>query len=215
MIKYKRFVNSRFTSNTYILYREDMDRVWLVDPGDFFPVKEWMRDNGMSSIEGILLSHSHFDHIYGINDVLVVFPQAVVYVANEYGESLLHDAKKNGSRYTEEGAFVVKDRAVIRCIEDLSSILGNEDFEIICTPAHSDDSICISIDGYLFTGDTLIKDTRTVTKLKGGSVEKLKETVSFLEKKKGKNLVVCPGHGETFPLDGYDLSICWVNKLYD
>ncbi len=215
MIKYKRFVNSRFTSNTYILYREDWNKVWLVDPGDFFLVKEWMRDNGMSSIDGILLSHSHFDHIYGINDVLEEFPQTIVYVANEYGESLLHDAKKNGSRYTEEGAFVVKDSAIIRYIENLSSILGYEDFEIIRAPGHSDDSICISIDGYLFTGDTLIKDTRTVTKLKGGSVEKLKETVSVIERMKGKKLVVCPGHGETFPLDGYDLSICWVNILYD
>lgn len=190
-----------------------MEEAWLMDPGDFLPIKEWMKDNGKTTIKGILLSHSHFDHIYGINEVLKEYPLAIVYVANEYGKSLLHDAKRNGSKYTEEGPFVIKENAEIRFVDTLKSILGGECLKILHTPGHSEDSVCIIINGHIFTGDTLIKDTRTVTKLKGGSVEKLMKTVSELEKLKGDNLEVCPGHGDTFPLDGYDLSICWVNKL--
>jgi glyoxylase-like metal-dependent hydrolase (beta-lactamase superfamily II) len=57
----------------------------------------------------------------------------------------------------------------------------------------------------LFTGDTLIKDIRTVTKLKTGSRDKLKETLSMLEKLKGMGLMVYPGHEEQFLLDSYNL----------
>lgn len=60
---------------------------------------------------------------------------------------------------------------------------------------------------YVFTGDTLLKDAKTVTKLKTGSKEKLIVSVMLLEQEKGKNLIICPGHGETFGLDGYDLNI--------
>lgn len=59
----------------------------------------------------------------------------------------------------------------------------------------------------LFIGDTLIKDVRTVTKLRTESKEKLEETLSLLEGYKGNGLIVYPGHEEAFALDEYDLNI--------
>ena len=77
--------------------------------------------------------------------------------------------------------------------------------KVYITPGHSDDSVCLQIDNMLFTGDTLIKDVRTVTKLKGGSVKKLEETVRFLSSLKGKGLTVHAGHEDSFLLDNYNL----------
>ena len=34
MVICERFVNSRFTSNTYIIACSEHDNVWIVDPGD-------------------------------------------------------------------------------------------------------------------------------------------------------------------------------------
>ena len=215
MIKYVRLVNSRFASNTYILYQEGINEVWLVDPGDVQPVIEWIESNGKYSVSGVLLSHSHFDHIYGLNDIIDSFPDVRIYVANDYGKDLLFDAKKNGSRYTEEGAFIIKDSADVRFYESLDKILKDESVEAILTLGHSEDSVCLLIDNFLFTGDTVIKDTRTVTKLKGGSAESLKASLDKLEQLKGRGLEVCPGHGETFFLDNYDLDVCWINRLYE
>ena len=56
-------------------------------------------------------------------------------------------------------------------------------------------------------GDTLIKDIRTVTKLKGGSVEKLYDSLSMIETLKGRELIIYPGHGDMYQLDGYDLKV--------
>ena len=58
-------VNSLFQSNTYILSIGESIGVWLVDMGDIRPILKWMSDNGKKDVIGVLLTHTHFDHIYG------------------------------------------------------------------------------------------------------------------------------------------------------
>lgn len=205
MVNCERFVNSRFTSNTYIIYHSDYDNVWVVDPGDTEVVFEWMKAHSKTTVTGVLLTHTHFDHMYGINEVISRYPSVKVYVANEYGEEALNDAKKNGSKYTEEGPIVIADDSLICYYEDKLSLWEDCIIQTYYTPGHSDDSICFRIDNKLFTGDTLIKDVRTVTKLKTGSVEKLQETVEFIRQLQRRGIKVYPGHGDLFNLGGYDL----------
>lgn len=63
------------------------------------------------------------------------------------------------------------------------------------------------MDKDLFTGDTLIKDLHTVTKLTTGSVAKLRVSMELLSSLQGKGYAVYPGHGEVFELDGYNLEL--------
>lgn len=205
MLSCARFVNSRFTSNTYIISCSAYDNVWLVDPGDTEVVFEWMRNHSKTIVSGILLTHAHFDHIYGINDVLSRFPSCVVYIANDYGKELLFDARKNASKYTEEGPMTVREDASVSYYPEELELWEGIVLKALYTPGHSDDSECLLVADMLFTGDTLIKDIRTVTKLKTGSRDKLKETLSMLEKLKGKGLTVYPGHEDKFSLDSYHL----------
>jgi glyoxylase-like metal-dependent hydrolase (beta-lactamase superfamily II) len=205
MVECIRFVNSRFTSNTYILSIESDSNVWVIDPGDTGPLFSWMKENGKAGVNGILLTHSHFDHIYGICEVLEEYPKATIYVANEEGKNILFDSKKNGSKYTEEGPLIIKETAEIRYFEAEMKLWPNIDMVSIITPGHSEDSICLIIHKMIFTGDTLIKDFRTVTKLKGGSVEKLSESLRKLENLKGSGFLVYGGHCDVFDLDTYDL----------
>ena len=212
MVNCERFVNSRFTSNTYIIYHSDYDNVWVVDPGDTEVVFEWMKAHSKTTISGILLTHAHFDHIYGMNDILSHYPQCSVHVANEYGKELLSDPKKNGSKYTEEGPVIISDMAHIEFLPPKMDLWRGIELQSIYTPGHSDDSVCFVVDGMLFTGDTLIKDVRTVTKLKTGSVEKLRDSVKLLSELKGNNLKVMPGHDESFMLDEYDMTCSLLGK---
>lgn len=214
-IKVDRFINSRFTSNTFVLSQEGAKDVWLIDPGDVSPVSEWMAMNGKNEVKGALLTHSHFDHIYGLNELLGLYPSCPVYVANEYGCIALYDAKKNGSRYTE-APFVLKEEANIKLMGDTLELWQGVSMSIINTIGHSPDSVCFLIDNLIFTGDTLIKDTRTVTKLKGGSVPDLENTITMLRTEfQGRRLTVMAGHGDSFELDEYDLSIATFNPLTD
>ncbi len=213
MLEVQRFVNSRFTSNTYVIAHPEYDDVWVVDPGDTDNVFEWMKTHSKTTITGILLTHAHFDHIYGMNEILSRFPKCVVYIANEYGKDALHNAKTNGSKYTEEGPIEVLAGADIQYYPSTLRLWDDIELHSFNTPGHSDDSQCFVVKEKLFTGDTLIKDIRTVTKIRGGSVEKLKESVPVLESLKGYNYEVYPGHGESFPLDEYSLDVAIINPL--
>ena len=213
MVNFERFVNSRFTSNTYIISNTEYDNVWVVDPGDTEIVFEWMKAHSKTTISGILLTHAHFDHIYGVNDIISHYPKCIIFVANDYGKELLGDPKKNGSKYTEEGPIVVEENVAIRYYEKDVQLWDNVNIQTFITPGHSDDSVCFTVEGMLFTGDTLIKDVRTVTKLKGGSVEKLENSIKCLNELKGNKLKVMPGHDEEFWLDEYDLNKMNYNPL--
>lgn len=213
MFEVVRFVNSRFNSNTYIIAHPEYNYVWVVDPGDTDNVFEWMENHSKTTIIGILLTHVHFDHIYGVNEILVHYPECVVYIANEYGRAALNNPKANGSKYTEEGPIVIDDNALVEYYKDEMQLWDCVDMQTLNTPGHSDDSQCLIIDGMLFTGDSLIKDVRTVTKLKGGSVEKLEDSIRLLSKLKGRGLKVMPGHGDAFDLDSYNIQIATENRL--
>lgn len=206
MISCVRFVNSRFTSNTYIIFCPEYDNVWLVDPGDTEAVFEWMETHSKTVVSGIFLTHAHFDHIYGINHILSRFPACTVYVANEHGKACLFDSKMNASRYTEEGPMTVVREASILFCPDAVELWDGVSLKTFYTPGHSDDSVCFMVGDMLFTGDTLIKDIRTVTKLKTGSKDKLKESIALLDTFKGMGLTAYPGHEEAFMLDTYDLN---------
>ena len=209
MVICERFVNSRFTSNTYIIACSEHDNVWIVDPGDTEVVFEWMQNHSKTIVSGIILTHGHFDHIYGINNLLSRFPSCPVYVANSFGKEVLSDPKKNGSKYTEEGPIAINKDASIDIYPQEMELWEGVPLKVHYTPGHSDDSVCLQVEGMLFTGDTLIKDMRTVTKLKTGSREKLRESLDVLASLKGHGLMVYPGHEELFELDSYDLDNSW------
>ena len=205
MLKIKRIVNEVFNSNTYILYTDDEPSVYLIDPGNLKETLSWMEQNGKNDVKGILLTHSHFDHIYRVNDFLELYPHCILYVSSNHGKEYLADERKNFSRYHEHPITVI--HPITHEVGNHEKILLWDEVEIIClhTPGHSPDSACFLYKKNLFTGDTLIKGIRTVTKLKGGSVEKLKETVKFLSSLKGKGLTVHAGHEDSFLLDNYNI----------
>lgn len=212
MVNVARFINSRFTSNTYVIFSTDSENIWVIDPGDFTLVEEWMQRNSKSGIAGVLITHAHFDHIYGANELYQKYPFVPFYVYNQIGVEILYDSKKNGSMYTEL-PFVLNEQARVFTISPEMFLWDDCKIQTFFTPGHSEDSMCILLGKILFTGDTLIKDLRTVTKLKGGSVEKLQQSINWIETLKGKGIVIYGGHGNSFELDDYDLNIATTNNL--
>ena len=96
MTQIKEIVNSIFTSKTYILYKEQKDKAWLVDMGDIEPVLAFLEEKHLI-VEGVLLTHAHFDHIYGVVPLVEKYPQCKVYLteyAKKYTINML--SSKNG-----------------------------------------------------------------------------------------------------------------------
>ena len=68
-IKIGRMVLSMCQTNCYFLYREDTKNCILIDPADQgAQIYNALTRNGFA-IQAILLTHGHFDHIWGLNEV--------------------------------------------------------------------------------------------------------------------------------------------------
>lgn len=148
--------NSVFNSRTYILSESDSEKVWLVDCGDVEPVLSLIANR---RVEGVLLTHAHFDHIYGLPSLLEKFPDVVIYT-NEWGKRALADDKLNMSRYHESPVKV--NCSNVQVIGEGKKVCG---FDVFETPGHSPSCLCYANDEVLFTGDAYIPGYHVVTNL--------------------------------------------------
>lgn len=204
MLTVQRFVNSPVTSNCYVLYdKEKINDSIIIDPGsnnedELFDFIE----QEVLQPKYIILTHEHFDHCWGVNQLVEKYHIPIV--CSELCAEAIQNVKRNCSVfYDNKEAFTINSEFL--SVESLSHVMRFNDnpIQFFQTPGHTEASISFVIEGYLFTGDTLIKDEKTVTKLPTGSKERLKESMMLYEQMKGKGLVVCPGHGDEFELDGY------------
>lgn len=80
-IKAKVYVFSPFQENTYILF-DDSKKAVVIDPGmenehEEKKFSDFLNDNGLT-LEKVLLTHAHIDHIFGLNYVVDKYQVPVV-----------------------------------------------------------------------------------------------------------------------------------------
>ena len=206
MLCVKTFVNKPVTSNCYVLFdKEESSDCIIVDPGSKSEADliEFIDREGLHPLY-IILTHEHFDHCWGVNELVQRYNIPII-CSQLCTEAIKHEKRNCSVFYDNKEAFVINSETV--SIESIGYILGFGDhlLRFVYTPGHSDASISFTIDSFLFTGDTLIKDERTVTKLPTGSVNKLRESLNILSSLKWKGYCVYPGHGKSFLLDSYEL----------
>ncbi len=203
-----RFINEPVPSNCYVIYDSStIDGVCIVvDPGsrNNTELLSYLKENSLTP-QYIVLTHEHFDHIWGVNELVLIYKVPIV--CSELCSQRIKDSFDNCSAMYDDNMAVVIDGATIS-IESIGYklIFCGSQLEFYETPGHSDASVCFVLNGCLFTGDALLKDLKTVTKLPTGSKEKQRYTLRDLYTMQGQGLIVYPGHGDSFDLDGYDLS---------
>lgn len=83
MLKVKKIINDAPSSNMYVLFEEGQNNAFLIDVSDVKVLfNELPKD---LNIRGIFLTHTHFDHIAGINELVSRFPGCSIYTS-KYGE---------------------------------------------------------------------------------------------------------------------------------
>lgn len=172
-------LNSLFLSVSYAFNN------CLIDSGD-----NWI---GVESVDIVLLTHAHFDHIYGLNELLKYSPEALAYT-NDAGREMLLNAKKNLSFY-HETPYVFDHPEQIRVVNDSDAVsLGNGlTAKAVFTPGHNPSCITWVVGDAIFTGDSLIPGLKTVTNLPGGDKNQAVESEKLImELAKGK--IIYPGH---------------------
>ena len=128
-------VNTVFTSNTYILSVEGKDGLVLIDIGDITPIKQFVQEKG-GTVQALFLTHTHYDHIYGIKDLLRSYPNCMVYTSS-FGKEALGSDKLNFSRYHNDPVIWVGDNVTVLHENDKVEIFPGIFVEVFETPGHS------------------------------------------------------------------------------
>ena len=161
MLKIDFITNRVFNSRTYILCDEKYDRVWLVDCGDTDRVLDMI---GKESVEGVLLTHAHSDHIYGLEELITRFPNVKIYT-NAAGIEALKSPKLNISHYHSEYPDISIDAPDNVCVlteGDPLEVLGMP-VQVYETPGHAPSCLTYIIGQMAFTGDSYIPGVKVFT----------------------------------------------------
>ena len=179
MLHVKKIVGKLLSSNMYLLYDEGIADCYLIDIGDSSALAEELPD-GMN-VKGVFLTHSHFDHMAGINGLCDMFPDCKVYTS-DYGQEALYSDKKNFSLYHEQSMVYVGENVCI--LHDGDSILLFDDvvLNVIATQGHCPSCLTYYNDEYVFTGDSYIPDVAVVTKLPKGNKKQAAESIEKIMK---------------------------------
>jgi glyoxylase-like metal-dependent hydrolase (beta-lactamase superfamily II) len=205
-MKVQTFKNHPVDSNCYVVFDEDCKSCIIIDPGtnESSEIIEFIESKKLI-IDYVILTHEHFDHIWGVN-ALVEFADPII-IASQYCANMVKDKRKNLSLFHDQLGFVIYKE--IKSVENLKGAItwGKHIIKFINTPGHSESSISVYINQCLFSGDLMIKDLKTVTKLPTGNKNKLLHSLELIKKNfSNRNIIVYPGHGDFFLLDDINLN---------
>ncbi len=202
-IKIGRMTIGVYGTNCYFLYREDCPDCVVIDaPDEGEKVAARLESKGFH-IRGILLTHGHFDHVWGAEDLRKAAngyakergEEPVLLYALDAEEELLHDTEMNVSAAMHRPVTVTPDR-YLKDGEELT--LAGITFRVIATPGHTAGSACFYVEegGFLPAGDTLFEESVGRTDFPTGSMSALVRSVREKLFVLPDDTKVYPGHGD-------------------
>ncbi|USB32603.1 MBL fold metallo-hydrolase [Paenibacillus sp. YPG26] len=192
MLRIESFSLGPLQTNAYLIRGEDDNKAIIIDPG-MNPAALIRRIENLE-IEAILLTHAHFDHIGGVDEIRRA-KNCPVYLHSLEAEWLVN-AKLNGSmRWTEVTAPITTAPAEFDLAEGQKLTLIGHEFTVYHTPGHSPGSVSFLSGDDLFSGDVLFKMSIGRTDLPGGRERDLYDSIKGKLFRMPDEVKVYPGHG--------------------
>ena len=171
--------------NTYIIREESSSTCCVIDPGGHpKKVLDYLAKHGLT-LEAILLTHGHFDHVGAVKDL---YEKTLCKVYLHTDDLMLPENLTAGPLfYTHEYGE-----------GDVLELAGLT-IRVMHTPGHTEGSVCLLVDDVIFAGDTLFCHSCGRTDLPGGSPEALTASLARLKALEGDYRVM-PGHNRATTL---------------
>ena len=184
-------------TNCYVV-RSDAtaDEAVVVDPsGDATELRLTLARLG-TSCTAILVTHGHWDHLFGVAD-LAEGTGAPVYMAE--GERMLLE---DPAGFTPPGVTLRPYTPEVLLAGGETVELAGIAFEVLAVPGHSPAHLAYHADGCLFSGDVLFAGSVGRTDFPGSDWDTLVGSIRMLVDTLPPETVVYPGHGPTTTLGG-------------
>ena len=184
-----------YECNCYLVHNTADNNTIIIDCGDGKELVNYIEKNNFNlNIKYGLLTHGHFDHIWGTNR-LQELSGAPLY-AYEAEKVLCEDAVTNVSDQVGRPYTVLPD-SYLKDGEEIT--IADMTCRLIATPGHTVGSCCYYFeeDGILIAGDTLFQDSVGRTDLATGSMSALVRSIKEKLFKLPEETKVYPGHGES------------------
>jgi len=160
----------------YLLVDENTNTAAVVDPAwEVDKIIEQAKRLNIT-ITDVLLTHSHHDHINGLDGLLKHYDAQIHILKSEADFWGKHLSKPQ----LHHGGDAIK--------------LGNTEIEVMHTPGHTPGSACYRAGNDLITGDTLFVFGCGRCDLQGGDPEQMYSTLKRFKSDLPTDIVIHPGH---------------------
>jgi glyoxylase-like metal-dependent hydrolase (beta-lactamase superfamily II) len=184
--------------NTYLFRRDGSDRALIVDPGDEADKLLGAIDALGVQLDGILLTHTHFDHVGAVAPVAratgaeVWVPRLESFVLADINSFVPWPGFGPFESYEAEHLLDGGERLELAGFE----------IDVLFTPGHSPGHVSFSIadEAAVFSGDVLFQGSVGRTDLPGGDWNVLLDSIRQLVDSLPGETAVYPGHMGTTTL---------------
>jgi glyoxylase-like metal-dependent hydrolase (beta-lactamase superfamily II) len=178
--------------NAFLFRRDGSDRALLVDPGDEADKLLAAIDGLGVTLDGILLTHTHFDHVGAVAPVAkatgaeVWVPALESFVLEDVNAYVPWPEFGPYESYTAEHTVEGGEKLQLAGLE----------IDVLFTPGHSPGHVTYSIadEAAIFSGDVLFQGSVGRTDLPGGDHATLMESIRTLVETLPAETRVHPGH---------------------
>ena len=191
MIFVTRVITGPIETNTYLVANEEA-KCLIIDPASGCgEILQKIKSDSLT-VEAIVLTHSHFDHITGIPEILSSLAADLPIYIHPAEEKFLADPQLNGSMWFGQPFFF---RGSVLPLNEGNQRIGSFMVEVLHVPGHTPGGIALVLENYCFSGDALFAGSIGRSDLPGGDGDALVAGIKARLLVLPDATIVCSGHG--------------------